>query len=242
MVMDRRRFLKITATGAMVAISPSLLNIELKADNGELFKTYEKVLLIDETGKPITVGSLKPEVTYVFNYPYNATPSFIMDIGISAKETKLRSAEGEEYLFKGGIGEKNSIVAYSAICSHQLAHPTPEDSFITYIGKNKKTMACDRGNVIVCSSHMSAFAAEEGAKNIAGPAPGPLATIVLEEEPDGKIYAVAVLGKDLFHEYFKSFRPEFKKFYKNRRFAKKKVKQKAIVMELEKFSKDIIQY
>ncbi len=241
--MDRRDFFKVTAGGLLVAMSPSLLRTDLRADDGSLFVAYERVQLLDSSGKPVKVGSLKKETNYVFNYPSRSTPVFILDLEKSTvKDIELQSDTGEKYIWKGGSGPDRTIVAYSAICSHQLAHPTPDDTFIQYIGKDGKTAACDGGSVIVCSSHMSAFDPLKGCKKVAGPAEMPLASIVLEIAEDDTIWAVAVLGQDKFHEYFKQFKPELKKWYGGKRKGKKHVKDITHVSLLTQYSKELIQY
>ena len=160
----------------------------------------------------------------------------------TAQDVTLKSEDGEEYLWKSGVGANRSIVAYSAICSHQLAHPTPDDSFIQYLPRGGKTMACGQSGVVVCSSHLSAFDAKRGCKQIAGPAEQALASIVIEVDKDDNLWASAVLGPDKFHDYFKAFKPELKKYYGGKRKAKKRVKDSALTVALTEYTKEIIQY
>lgn len=243
--MDRRNFLKIAGvSGAVIAVSPSTITGTLRADDGTLFQAYEKVQLVDAAGKPLTTAGLKQEVNYLFNYPFIGTPSILLDLGEeTAKDVTLKSEDGEEYVWKGGVGAKRTIVAYSAICSHQLAHPTPEDSFVQYLARGKTTMACEqKGGVIVCSSHLSAFDTKQGCKHIAGPAEQALAAIIIEVAEDDTLWASAVLGPDKFHDYFKRYKPEMKKFYGGKRKAKKKVKDTAVTVTLNEYTKEIIQY
>lgn len=242
--MDRRNFLKVaSATGALMAVSPSTIGGRLYASDGTLYSAYEKVQLVDASGAPIKASALKKETNYVFNYPYISTPALLLDLeDPSEKDVTLKSEDGREYLWKSGVGAKRTIVAYSAICSHQLAHPTPNDSFLQYVQKDKKTMAYDTGGVIVCSSHLSAFDAKKGAKHLSGPAAQPLASIVLEVAADDTIWAVGVLGPDKFHDYFNAFKPEFKMFYGGKREAKKLVKISAPTVTLNEYTKEIIQY
>ena len=103
-------------------------------------------------------------------------------------------------------------------------------------------MAYKEGGVIVCSSHLSAYDPKAGAKVLAGPAPQPLASIVLEVNDKGEIFASGVLGADKFHDYFRSFKPELKEFYRNIRKAKKIVKVSVKTMPLKEYTKEIIQY
>jgi len=243
--MDRRNFFKIVGTtGVLVAVSPSTISGRLYADDGgDFYTAYEKVQLLDAAGNAIKASSLKKETNYVFNYPYKSTPALLLNLEDAAeKNVKLKADDGHEYLWKGGAGKGGFVVAYSAICSHQLAHPTPNDSFLQYVQKTQTTMAYEKGGVIVCSSHLSAFDAKKGAKQLSGPAGQPLASIVLEIAEDDTIWAVGVLGPDKFHEYFGAFKPEFKMFYGGKREAKKLVKISAPTVTLNEYTKEIIQY
>lgn len=227
----------------MVAASPSLIKGYLRADTGELYKAYEKVQLVDTEGNPVVYSALKKEVPYIFQYPYASTPNFLLRTDTKTlPEVQLKAEDGSEYVWRGGVGKEKDLVAYSAICPHQLTHPTPNDSFITYVPKGKKTMAYKEGGIIVCSSHLSAYDPKAGAKVLAGPAPQPLASIVLEVDDQGHIWAVGVLGADKFHDYFRSFKPELKEFYRNIRKAKKIVKVSAKTVPLKEYTKEIIQY
>ena len=65
--MDRRNFLKVVAAGTtMIAVSPSMIKGKLYAADGNLYKAYEKVQLVDNEGNPIKATNLKPEVNYIF--------------------------------------------------------------------------------------------------------------------------------------------------------------------------------
>ena len=240
--MERRDFFKFTGTSALaVAIAPSLITTELRAENGNLFKTYEKVQLKDADGNPLKASALVEEETYVFNYPHVATPALLVNLKTpTQKDVKLTAVDGTEYVFKGGHGAKGTIVAYSAICPHQLTHPQPEMSMFFYTPESGKTLAYDKGGVMVCTSHLSAFEPKRGGERVGGPADQGLAQIVLEIDADDNLWAVAVLGPDKFDEYFKAFKKEFKKFYKNKRKAKKLVKTEAKVQTLTNFTKTII--
>lgn len=242
--MQRRNFLKILGTGAIIAINPSLITGVLRADDGNLFVTYNKVKLLDAQGNALKASSLQKEMTYVFLYPHVSTPCLLIDLGKpSHKNISLKSEQDEEYLWKGGVGKNSSIVAYSGICSHQLTHPTPDDSFIKYVPLSEKSIACQERGVIVCSSHLSAFNAAKGCQNIAGEAKQPLASIVLEyDEPNDELYAVAVLGSDKFQDYFKSFKDELDLYYGGKRKGTKLIEESAKVVELTQFSKEVISY
>lgn len=242
--MDRRNFLKVVAAGAtVVAINPSLIRGDLYASNGTLYRAYERAQLIDASGNPIKVSMLEKEVNYIFNYPYVSTPCMLINLPqATEKDVSLKSDSGEEYVWKSGVGKDRTIVAYVAICTHQLTHPTPNESFIAYVPKAVKTMAYEKSGVIVCSSHLSAFDAGAGGKVLGGPATQPLCAVVLEHKEDDTLWAVGILGQDSFHDYFKEFRPELKEFYGGRVEAKKLVSFSVKTVKLTEFTKEIIQY
>lgn len=238
--MQRRDFLKVTALGAVVVCSPALLPSELRAADGRLYKAYNRVRLLDSKSKPLKLKNLLSEQAYIFNYPFRSTPVMMINLkDTTAKDITLKSAKGETYIWKGGVGAKGSLVAYSAICSHQLSHPNPDINYVSYSGQ-KKTMSCEKKGMIVCASHLSAFDPKLGAKQIAGPANEALASVVLEVDAKGDIWAVGVLGPDKFHKFFKEFKDEFKEYYGGKRKAKKLVEDEAISVPIQNYSTEVI--
>ena len=239
--MDRRGFLKkAAASAAAIYVAPSEISFLYGGEKG-LYRRYESVKLVDKDGKGITEESLKPEIPYLFNYPFVSTPSFLIKLSSSCeKEVRLKSGDGTEYIWKGGVGESRNIVAFSAICPHQMSYPSREQSFITYVPVSEKTSAYEKGGVIVCSAHMSVFDPSRGAKVLRGEACEPLASVVLEIRDDGFIWAVGVLGPEKFHSFFRAFRPRLRKIYGSSAKAKKLVKIHAPVVTLSEYSKDII--
>ena len=241
--MQRRDFFKLVGGASLVAIAPSLIEGELKADDGTLYKVYKKVQLTDAEGNPLLASKLKLEENYVFNYPHVGTSCLLLALPTPTKKSvKLKSEDDEEYMWMGGVGKNSNIVAYSAICPHQLTHINKKDTFMSYIGTGMKTMACKKDSVIVCGSHLSAYEPTKGCEVISGPAPQPLASILIEHHDDDTLWAVGVLGPDKFHNFFKSFKPELKEQYGGKRKAKKLVSGSAQTVALADFTADIIQY
>jgi len=244
--MQRRGFLKLTGTtAAVIVVAPSLITERLYADDGKLYQSYEKIMLIDADGNPLKASTVVKEENYVFNFPHVSTPCILVNLGEKTrKDVTLSSDDGTEYVFKGGIGKEGSIVAYSAICPHQLTHPQPDTSFFQYVPKGTKTLAYDKtvGGIFVCSSHLSAFTPKDGGKRVSGPATEGLTQIVLEIDSDDVLWAVGALGPNKFHDYLDAFKGEFKKYYGNKRKAKKLVKKEAVVVTLKNFSSDIQQF
>lgn len=239
--MERRKFLRLSATSAMaVAMAPSLITQRLYAEDGSLFQPFEKVQLKDAEGNPIKASALAVEENYVFNYPYVGTPAIMVNLTSPAeKDIELTAEDGTKYIYRGGVGAKGTIVAYSAICPHQLTHPQPEMSMFHYIDEKGTTKAYS-GGAFVCMSHLSRFEPKQGGKVVGGPATQGLASIILEVDTEDNIWAVAVLGPVKFQDYFDAFKDEFKKFYGNRRKAKKLTKEETKVQTLKNFSADII--
>ena len=96
-----------------------------------------------------------------------------------------------------------SVVAFSAICSHQFSYPTKKISFINY--QHGKSKFAERDQVIVCCAHQSAFDPAQGAKVVAGPATIPLTTIMLEyEESTDQLHAIGTMGNDQYKDFFRA--------------------------------------
>lgn len=240
--MERRNFLKLSGTtAAAIAIAPSLITQKLYAEDGALFQTFEKVQLKDAEGNPLKSTKLVKEENYVFMYPHAATPAIMVDLPEpTEKDIKLKAEDGTEYLFKGGTGAKGTIVAYSAICAHQLTHPQKAMSMFQYVPTTGKTLAYDKPGVFVCSSHLAAYDPRKGGKSVGGPSNQGLAQIVLEIDKDDHIWAVAVLGPDKFQDFFDAFKQEHKAEF-GRRGAKKLMETEAKVKTLKNFSAELIQ-
>ena len=62
------------------------------------------------------------------------------------------------------------------------------------------------GKVITCCSDRSVYDPAAGARVVSGPAPQPLATILLEHDPRAdEIWAVGTFGGEMFAEFFRRF-------------------------------------
>ncbi len=236
--MDRRGFLKAcTAVAAASFASPSLFVNTLKAQEGK-FKAYKKAILLKKDGLPLKPEEIDPKKQYIFFYPHRATPCILANLGKEVKPALVKLSDGTTYQWQGGVGPQKSIVAYSAICPHQLSYPTPDYSFINYYPESIPSKIVKRGRVIQCCAHLSVFDIEKGGAVIDGPAPFPLTAIVLTYE-DGKLYAVGTLGKEMFEDFFDVYKPDLRKIYRSTRKAKKLV-DKCEVIEVEEYAKEVI--
>lgn len=196
--MERREFVKVCAAAAVAAVpgSPAV---------GASARPYARVRLVDELDRPLRAADLPAEQNLIFHYPYAATPCFLLNLGRAAASRRtLRTADKSTYEWPGGVGARRSVVAYSAICAHQLAYPTREISFISY--RAAKSARNRHGKVIHCCAEHSQYDPAEGARVVAGPAPQPLAAILLEHDPDTDgLWAVGTLGGEVFNAFFAKY-------------------------------------
>src|SRR5260221_14463252 len=82
-------------------------------------RQYARVKLTDAGGKSVKLKSLKTNYNYVFNYPYASTPCFLLNLDAPMPDkVGLKTESGLSYDWPGGVGEKKTLVAYSAICAH----------------------------------------------------------------------------------------------------------------------------
>ena len=206
--VERRKFVKLCAAAAVtVGANPSLL-----AASGATARLYDRTALVDDDGAPITTQGLDVGRTYVFHYPYATTPCFLLDLGRPVRAAvELSTEAGEPYLWPGGAGEDRSVVAFAAICAHRMSHPARDVSFINYRhGKVRYLDSRDRprarNGVIFCCSEKSVYDPADGARVLGGPAKQPLATILLQNEPEtGALYALGTIGGEMYDAYFEKF-------------------------------------
>ena len=172
--MERRDFLRLCAATAAAAGAPPVA-----ADARP--QLYQRVRLVGADGAPLRAGAITAHRNLIFHYPYASTPCFLLNLGRPAKASaQLKTADDKAYEWRGGVGAQRSIVAYSAICAHQLTYPTRDISFISY---RPETSARNRlAHVIHCCSEHSQYDPADGGRVLAGPAPQPLAAILLEHD------------------------------------------------------------
>jgi Rieske Fe-S protein len=227
--MERRDFVMTCAASAVAASLPDGSRAAtLSARN------YGRAKLVDALGKPVRPGDLKPGVTYVFDYPFASTPSFLirMDRPVNGG-VDLKTESGDLYRWNGGVGPDKSVVAYSAICAHKLTYPTRQVSFIGY--RDAPSPVAGKGKVITCCSDRSVYDPAQGAKVVSGPAPQPLCTILLEHDAKAdEIWAHGTFGGEMFAEFFKRF--EFRLQLEMGNRAKAAVDGTAVVKELSNYS------
>jgi Rieske Fe-S protein len=225
--VKRRLFVQICAAAAGGATLPSQ-GADLVA------RMYPRARLVNERGQPIRVGELVAGLNYVFDYPFAATPCFLLRLRAPARAAiDLRTQTGFPYRWEGGAGPARDVVAYSAICAHKMTYPTKQVSFIGY--RDGPSPTAGKGQVITCCSDRSVYDPAAGARVVSGPAPQPLATIVLEHDPKkDELFAVGTFGGEMFFEFFKKY--EFRLQMEMGPRARNAVEGTAVVRELESYS------
>ncbi|MEP7181057.1 MAG: twin-arginine translocation signal domain-containing protein [Betaproteobacteria bacterium] len=232
--MERRRFLE---SCAVLGGAAGLAGVrEAWADVAP--QPYRRAELVDAHGGAIKARSLEPDVNYLFHYPYAGTPCFLLNLGrpVTAGAT-LRRENGATYGWDGGVGPARSIVAFSAICAHKLAYPTREVSFIRY--KAEKSTTSD-AHVIHCCADHSVYDPAGGARVVSGPAPQPLAAIVLDYDAAADaLYATGTLGAEQFDAFFRKYDFKLALEYGQGK-AKASVGGRAVVRELTQYCRQTI--
>lgn len=206
METSRRKFIEIFVAGT--AVQASAQGTSGKSSAPLTARKYDRVKLVDGDGKAVRATSLKANFSYVFNYPYASTPCFLLKLDKSAADkVPLKTEAGNPYDWPGGVGAGKTIVAYSAICAHKLAYPTKQVSFIGF--RATRSGASARGKVITCCADKSVYDPSAGARVLSGPAPQPLAAILLEHDAKtDELFAVGTFGGEKFNEFFQKY--EFK--------------------------------
>ncbi len=196
--MERRDFLRSCAAlgGA------GLTALESWADTPP--RLYSRTLLVDPGGEPVRAGRVVTETNYVFSYPFAATPCFLLRLPRAVTNAaSLRRDDGVQYRWPGGVGPQRTLGAFSAICAHKLAYPTRDVTFIRYQRERSATAA---GRVIHCCADHSVYDPAQGARVVAGPAPQPLAGILLEHHAArDELYALGTIGAEQFDAFFAKY-------------------------------------
>jgi arsenite oxidase small subunit len=241
--MDRRNFIESCSTAATAACLSGAASLPAIAADARP-KAYTRALLTNERGDPIKASSLAAQTNYVFHYPFEATPVFLLDLGKAVAPQAaggLKTKSGDSYAWPGGVGTKKSIVAFSAICAHHLVYPTPQVSFISFrkgTPVNAKTPNAGADLIHCCADH-SQYDPAQGAKVLSGPATQPLCAVLLEHNAkDDTLTAYATLGGELFDDFFKKY--EAKLSIEVGSKAKNAVAQRTVVKELDKFCRNAV--
>ena len=209
--MDRRGFIKICA-GSAAALAMGVPRIR-----AEDFRDTSRALLTDTQGTPLKAADLGSEEAYIFHYPYMGVPCFLINLGKPAAASMTLSGdplskESGSYEWPGGVGKTSNLVAYVAICTHQLSAPSKAVSYMRFAASGSELAGAP--GKIVCCAHGSIFDPMEGAKPVFGPATYPLLPVRLEHNPDDdSVVATGIAGHHLIDQYFRSYKRDLIREY-----------------------------
>jgi len=181
---------------------------------------YQRSVLQVGKSTPLKAGDLAVGEPYVFFYPFVTTPcllinlqeSVVIDQPVNDNGSNNNGNNDNDQQWRGGVGPRNAIVAYSAICSHKMSHPAKEISFINYrhepisFYSHEESKTIEKSGLISCCSERSVYDPAQGAKVLGGPAPHPLAAIALEyDESNDQLHATGSYGADMYDRFFDKF-------------------------------------
>jgi len=230
--MQRRDFVRACGLVGAAASLPELIG-QAWAQGIAKPRFYGRARLVDAGGKPLKSKQLPVGRNLIFHYPFAGTPCFLLNLGKPTRYgATLKTADARPYEWTGGTGANGGVVAYSAICAHKLTYPTRDISFISY--RDAKSPGNRLAHVIHCCSEHSQYDPAEGGRVVAGPAPQPLAAILLEHvAASDELAAVGTLGGEMFNEFFAKY--EFRLALDNGGQAKNAVSGTTVVTPLENY-------
>jgi Rieske Fe-S protein len=202
--MERRKFVGACALAGASASMPQLLSQALAQDDAKP-RHYGRARLVGPGGQPLKSKAIPVGQNLIFHYPFAGTPCFLLNLGKPTRtRARLKTTDARAYEWRGGTGASDGVVAYSAICAHKLTYPTREISFISY--RAEKTPGSRFAQVIHCCSEHSQYDPADGGRVLAGPAPQPLAAILLDyDRAADELYAVGTLGGEMFADFFAKY-------------------------------------
>jgi Rieske Fe-S protein len=163
---------------------------------------HPRSLLVDPRGKPWLARQLQQGEAFLFNYPYSVSPVFLIAFEQELQPVELVTKDKQRYAAPGGVGPNKSIVAFSAICAHKLMYPKPSISFVGLRSGRRGEPA----HVIHCCGDNSRYDPLHGARVIDGPAPQPLAAVLLEwDARSDQLHAVGTRGGEMFDAFFEKY-------------------------------------
>ena len=163
---------------------------------------HVRSLLVNHLGDPFPARQLKAGEPHLFNYPFIASPVFLLAMDSAVSGAELTTEARQPYSAPAGVGPNGSIVAFSAICAHKLMYPTAALSFIGV----RKGFAGEPAQVIHCCGDHSRYDPAHGARVMAGPAPQPLAAVLLEwDAQTDQLHAVGTQGGEMFKAFFDKY-------------------------------------
>jgi arsenite oxidase small subunit len=199
---ERRALLRQAACVASTFAATSALPVAAWA-NGP--KPFGRSQLVTALGDPFKASNLVVGEPWLFTYPFAATPVFLLALDRAVEPTALATSQASPYTAPAGVGPKRNIVAFSAVCTHKLVYPTQALSFIG-VRKGKGGRSGEPSHVVQCCADHSVYDPTKGAAVLSGPAPQPLASVVLAwDAASDSLEAVGTQGAQLWDAFFAKY-------------------------------------
>jgi arsenite oxidase small subunit len=199
--MDRRSFVILCAG------STAWLAARMRDARAGNYTDFPKVRLTDGQGVPLKASALLKDEAYVFHFPFRSLPCFLINLGKPASGPEELTSESGSYTWPGGVGKDKNLVAYVAVCTHQLSYASKDGSQIHYAAGN--SAVAGGPGMIVCCAHASVFDPATGAQRLHGEARDPLLSVRLEyDSADDALYASGLAGTQLVERFFKTYKRE----------------------------------
>ncbi len=105
--MERRDFMHVCAASALgLGTAQSLAMADAQP------RQYARPRLTDESGQTLRASHLTAGENYVFHYPFEGTPCFLINLGkATQRSVPLKTGDGASYQWPGGVGPQRAIVA-----------------------------------------------------------------------------------------------------------------------------------
>src|SRR4051812_29122498 len=101
--MDQRRRVFLESCTAGAAGFSLAASLPAWAANARP-KAYAPALLVNERGDALRASELRQQANYVFHYPFEATPVFLLELGKPALPHALSTQDRSGYSWPGGVG------------------------------------------------------------------------------------------------------------------------------------------
>ncbi|EZQ11250.1 Rieske (2Fe-2S) protein [Candidatus Acidianus copahuensis] len=213
---NRRAFLKgVLVVLGVAAVASAVPLVNSLNPSVVTLKKFPWMIITDADGNPIEASAVQVNdpTIMLFQYPMLGDITFLINMGDeNNKPVKIPPTSvlipqtGKTYLFPGGVGPYDSIVAYSAICQHLGCEP-PEIHFYPpqYFKPNMPTpdfippsayqagVSAGAKSIIHCDCHGSTYDPWKGAAVVTGPTVRPLPYVQLYwDSTTDYLYAVSM--------------------------------------------------
>jgi hypothetical protein len=200
--MDRRSFIESCTAGRGLHRPPRRPCRPSGADAKP--RRYERVVLVDDHGSALKASNLKPLTNYVFHYPYEATPVFLLDLGKPALPQALSTRTQDSYAWPGGVGLQAQRRRLFGDLPAPARVPDAGRSFISF--RRDARAAGRAGRVDPLLRRPQPVRPARGSQVMSGPAQQPLLAVLLEHDAKTDTLAAwGTLGGELFDDFFRKY-------------------------------------